>query len=729
MRRVATAWLLATLVLGIGLHVAVSTGIGIVANQQSMPYLDQWQSVHEARAVDQGTWRLVDLFRQHNEHRIAVPRLLFFLDTLVADQRGWFLVATTGAIQLAHASVLLWLLWRAGVRRPAMLVLAVGSLLGLLGAAVQMQNLVEPFQVQFPLVYLAATVAFAAGALAPHARRSRLVLATAIAAAAVGSFSMANGLGIWIVLFLLAARSGMSRRGLAVVVTAGLLVIGFYLHGFGWLHPYFTPTHGHAEVAPVRRPDRMALFFLALLGGPSRLPDGLGRPLLCAAAGVLGLAAFAAASRQAWPRARSGAHAARQAMVAVGVFVLLSASLTAYGRAGSDLVEAIGPRYETPSVVFWASSTLLAVAMAPSRVRTLALSLAALVLVSIAVANPVFVRSDSYFRDRLRGVASGLLAGVQDVERMRDLAANADTVYSELVPFLREHRLSVFAGQRDVVGRGLHEVGTIAGDGVGAVDTVELCPESGWGFYAQGWAFVDGIGRAPARVLFANETGTVLGHGIMDACRPDVAAAHPLVSDQRIGFQGYGSVDAPEGRFWIWAQLADGRLFRVPQPHTVAGVELAAAPGHPIADLSVHLTGQFGASTDGQGRDVGGAIATCDAGAKGAIAIGPISLPEDASLVLPVATGCGFGVRIALLEPTTGNVLVQLRPPATHGAWRIWRCPLPAAARGVGVLVVAVDDGIQADQWLSIGAPTWAGGAADARAPRESGEVAPRQGR
>ena len=55
----------------------------------------------------------VTLFDQHNEHRFAIPRLLFIADLTLLDGKGILNLLGVWVVQALHALVLWWLIVRA----------------------------------------------------------------------------------------------------------------------------------------------------------------------------------------------------------------------------------------------------------------------------------------------------------------------------------------------------------------------------------------------------------------------------------------------------------------------------------------------------------------------------------------------------------------------------------------------------------------------------------------
>jgi hypothetical protein len=148
------------LVLLIPLAVALWTLRAVLQNYTPAPFFDYWENFYWWRhLVENG--RLPDgfFFSQHNEHRILLPRLVYFADIKWFGGTNILPHLGTAAVQLAAAALFIKAAGLRSLRWPGLLGLT-ASLCLVLWAA-QWENLLWPFQIQFVAVY-------AAGAWAIH---------------------------------------------------------------------------------------------------------------------------------------------------------------------------------------------------------------------------------------------------------------------------------------------------------------------------------------------------------------------------------------------------------------------------------------------------------------------------------------------------------------------------------------------------------------------------------
>src|SRR5947209_7934352 len=116
-----------------------------IATYHPMPWADEWDTLVLFSRAEQAPGSGISfLFFPHNEHRIAIPRLITLFDLIVA--RG------TGTINLAMVLIvpaltvaIFWFALRSRVARPALLTVCIACLLFSGG---QMSNFVWGFQTQ-----------------------------------------------------------------------------------------------------------------------------------------------------------------------------------------------------------------------------------------------------------------------------------------------------------------------------------------------------------------------------------------------------------------------------------------------------------------------------------------------------------------------------------------------------------------------------------------------------
>jgi len=122
----ALAWMLC-------LYIAINSILSVHHLYFAAPYGDMWWFVRDMSRFRSHRIGLSFLWQQHNEHRIVLPRLIFWLDLNEFHFRGIFTIFCTFLCQAAEALVLSLAYWRAAERsdvtcRLAYAALAVGMM-------------------------------------------------------------------------------------------------------------------------------------------------------------------------------------------------------------------------------------------------------------------------------------------------------------------------------------------------------------------------------------------------------------------------------------------------------------------------------------------------------------------------------------------------------------------------------------------------------------------------
>src|ERR1700691_2151426 len=234
-----------------------------------VPFWDEWALVRDLAQMDRGNALWPILRSPYWGERQVVTRLLWMADArfLSLGSLTWL----TLLFQFAQIGVLIavaWLLLGRGDTRvrkpaafPAAFVVACGTILNLLLSPFQMWNFVSSERITFVLITLVATISFLCLALADGKQRT-LFTALAITLAALGSFTMPNGLLAWPVLVLQALYLKRSRRAIGALTLIGIVAIGWYLRH------YVRPDMGMGVAGMLHHPLQAILLGGVVVAGP-----------------------------------------------------------------------------------------------------------------------------------------------------------------------------------------------------------------------------------------------------------------------------------------------------------------------------------------------------------------------------------------------------------------------------------------------------------------------------
>ena len=502
-----------------------------------IPSWDAWGWIAQYRDIAERGLRLDDLSAQWNEHRLVFPRLVFLLDMAWARGSDAISRAVSDLLQCLTLAMIVGMARPASHGAPGAVMACFATIL--LFSAAQGENIYMGFQVQFVMVYSAAIVAVALAASVGKRTGDGAALKRLVAswcAATVATFSMANGLGAWLVVALLALLGRGIRPALATAAL-GIVEAAIYLHGY---HRVSNPDHtGLADAAAnLWACTSYLLTYLGAVMAP--MDPALARLVGCA---TLLLAAWWGgrhrgrfAGPDPWPRF----------VVGVLLFVLFSAAVTTVGRFRLGDAQALSSRYLTPGAVMWSVLGMAVAIEIEGRLRSGARTFATVCLACVAAAIGV---SDerlgievmtSQTADMPRA-SDAYVVGVKDSAALDEATTNIPLAWS-MRPFLKDHGLGPFSetgaswlgqpvssllGGRTYVGcLGSIDDRTSVGEGDDA------------GVAIDGWAW-DGRDGLPSRVLVADAAGSVVGLARPGMARADVQAAMPEVNSGLAGFRGY----------------------------------------------------------------------------------------------------------------------------------------------------------------------------------------------
>jgi hypothetical protein len=282
-----------------------------------VPFLDEWDWADLAYHSRTGTLSFAEIIAPHNEHRNAIPNLVF----LLFDRFGSWNILHEQLFSLAVivvGQVILWRLVRRNIpgTRGALTFAAMSLVLCSLG---QWENFALGYNIGWNIC---TTAAIAVVALLTAHRRSAKHLALAAALAGAATFSSGQGLLLWpvgLAAIALVPRD-LPRSAVAWLVAGALVVVLFY-----------TDYHVAPAVQPAGLRDALScvLYAFTYIGTALRGGSGSTQATITGAllVGAFCVAAWTRASR--FTRVQVVRHAP---WYAFGFYAILGAAFTAVAR-------------------------------------------------------------------------------------------------------------------------------------------------------------------------------------------------------------------------------------------------------------------------------------------------------------------------------------------------------------------------------------------------------------
>lgn len=508
--------LLSYVILACGLLTVCIGSKQIVASHSLVPLWDEWQEIDAIVQAPHQQPALSWLWALHNEHRIVFYRLLLLADIHLFSGNHWIYFWSMLVVQLLFIVSLGWMLRFAGISGTlwrAVVGLGAFSLF----CPSQWENFGWAFQISFLLPGLLTMLALSA--LLKYERSVRLLcprpiyLGLSIAAATAVTYSEANGVVVWPLLFLVAIVLVPRPEVIGSYAGFGLAVIGSYLYHYGGPSQTSSPLDsiGHPLLVLEYTAGYLGVIFPAWM----RI-----RTLLAVSSGAFGLLVALAVTVRVMRRQRR--EPLHMALLGLMFFAVCTAFITALGRIGFGLAQAFSSRYQTFNLLFWFSTVSLLLLLADeaqSFLRTAILAaMTAAMLLSFAV-FPLGLKASRTRTQQAEAAATTLLAGVPDKQALGVLFEDPYLVWRDADYFRKQHLFMFSDFKNDQMGQLLssaYRVGSSQQCQGQATKVERVRPEEtlfdneSSALRISGWA-VNGASKAPVRSLIIAADGKVIG--------------------------------------------------------------------------------------------------------------------------------------------------------------------------------------------------------------------------
>ncbi len=668
-----------------------------------LPVWDYWREPYYLANLK--TFGARFLWQPHNEHRIVFQEIAFLLDMLLFRGRMILPIAVSCACYFATGLLLTLSIF--ADKRLSLVVkwtatLLAGILMAWKGCAI---DLAVPFLLQWTLLLLAMASSLTFLSRIREAE-SGWWLMGAIAAVVVGTYCSLNGLVLGPLVLAVAVLLRLGPREIVALSATAILCDGLYFLG------YHVPTHFRSD-SIFLHPLYGVEFVAAYLGMPF---GGMKSPQFGVYVGfanlVLGAGLVVVASRLRLLLSRTG-------IVLFGsyTFILITAILTAAGRMqiqDKELAGAKASRFLLVSLTNWAVLILLGLWLSSrTNWRRITTPVTAFVIVVLlGVSLPKLRWWLRYQEDTFNSAQMASLSiknGLSDSLMLRKVFPDPEFV-RPLLSYLREHQLSVFAGddRSEWLGQPVSVLGKRAASPASGAVSYTFPLESG--LQVVGWLDQSDRHHPPEWLVFANEAGQIAGFGRKLPAgfpahlrSPTTAYSQGWVGfvDSRIKSNTYtayvmdrgtlipivGSFSAPDftaARFSETGAPISGVQWQLDNTWTLNGisseVELGAAPA-----------GRIYGSWSGSDANTGQAVAS-------------FSNPPSGCFILPVVAGPIVGAQsVEISDADTGRVLERVPMQEGMSRWELWRFSIPPAVKHLRI--TARDEGKSWGQWLAISDP------------------------
>lgn len=515
---------------------AIAGGIG---SYSPIPYWDMWNgTLNFGIKVSDGDW--TTWWAQHNEHRIVLSRILFWMDINWFNGLGGFLIVVNYLIVGTTAFFLFRIVATTKYRLVSKhyQTLIGFFLVGWVFQWIQSQNFIWGFQSQFLLVQLLPLGAFfylSRSESLDENSNSSFLIACLFGISSVGT--MANGLIVLPMMLFYAILYKVSKSKVAIL--AALAIISAFLY----LIDYVSPVgHGSLFKTIMHDPIGLIKYSLTYLGSPfyyfSRGFHGGDFALF---AGLFFLSLYSWAIRDSFNKFKN--DTLTSALIFYIAFIVVTAIATGGGRLVFGVQQALESRYTTPAIMAWSA---LLIVYSPSitiilnkyrktgKVFVVCFCLSILSLQLKALSS----ESHSNFLKRVAGLA--LVMGVPDEDRI-GLIYHSTNEALNISLLAKQKKLSFFdiepyaSIDKPIVE---HFLGGKLDECIGYIDTLDLVKGQSKFGRVGGWIYNRKSGSPPEFVEFFNQANELVGYAIVGGHRIDLEkSVNPRAVDA--GFEGY----------------------------------------------------------------------------------------------------------------------------------------------------------------------------------------------
>ena len=315
----------------VGLYIAMF-GVNVI-------YWDQWSFPPVLQHWYDHSLSFMDLFAQHNEHRIFFPQIIMLGIAVVTSYNTVAEMACSYLLLLLNY-YLVFRICLGGKPLSWQFLASFIPVAWLVCSLHQWENLLWGFQVQ---VFLCVTGVLLAVLFLGRCRGSDWNLALGVSGGVISSFSFMNGLMVWpagLVLLLLKEKRAY-REIFLWLAASGITALVFFS---GWVRPAYHPSPFYFFSRPL---DALGYFLVINTNALGFSPENAGKYAV-AIAGVLYLFILGFVLYHTVKTGRTRMNARAVALVA---FAILTELMLTVGRGGFGIGQAAASRYVTFTVL------------------------------------------------------------------------------------------------------------------------------------------------------------------------------------------------------------------------------------------------------------------------------------------------------------------------------------------------------------------------------------------
>ncbi len=347
---------------GVGCLVMASTLWGIINHYSPVPFWDMWDGyIDFYRQFSEEGWKAV--WRQHNEHRIVLSKLLFLIDFKIFSGNIAFLLFCNVLIQCGSVAVIVILAKNLRLGSSLSLWGVIGFTTTFLFSWMQRENFEWGFQSQFFFVYLFALLSSLFLGLAQKETSPAYgYFALSMVFYFLSSVSMASGFLLGAALFLQVLL--WKRNTVLMILLPIFMALIWSLYFYNYVETTGSRSMSHVFL---NQPLDILTFVGLYFGGP--LYQVIPNTTAALIVGWLFILAAAIIVIHSWAQEKFSFYSA--ALSTTLIFIGGASVVTAAGRLDAGPGSAMSLRYMTPVAIAWVILFFLLLNEAKGRFKNL----------------------------------------------------------------------------------------------------------------------------------------------------------------------------------------------------------------------------------------------------------------------------------------------------------------------------------------------------------------------
>lgn len=519
--------------------------IGGVLSYSPVPFWDMWNGYLGFYAqVNTGDWAA--WWENHNEHRIVLSRILFWLDNYLFNGRLIFLIVVNYLLMIAACLTFRKIILTKfeGQFKELSFTLSL-VIYCLLFSWTQSENITWGFQSQFFLAQLVPLLAFYLLFKSAHKNSIAFFIASCIAGF-LASMSMANGVITLPLMLLLGLLMRISINKVLVLLILAISTVTLYFSN------YVAPSgHGSLGSTLFSDPILIVKYVLIYLGAPfyHLSGQGLHSQLIAQTFGVF-LISSSAFFLFTTIKSQKPVNI-DYVLLAFLLYVGGTALGTAGGRAIFGIEQALAGRYMTPVLMAWVALLILYIEQIKLLFnKTPNILLGSFLLIQVALFPSQLHALNNHKETHFQRMVGSLSLEIKtrDKTKVDNIFPSVDWA-TQLSQVGSKDNISIFSHPlikdiREKIGTKLEILPPAVCQG--SLDEVRTLTEDSKFLAIRGWIF-DPVSHIHLDHAFLiNSQQDIVGYVLIGSARPDVKlAVHEAAGNT--GFEGYAASEASTG--------------------------------------------------------------------------------------------------------------------------------------------------------------------------------------